>query len=119
MPKLTRLTHPTPCPCSNRVAGGHHGLKSTIKCPCHVNLFHLYLGGPFATSMTLGDSLRSKEPDTLFFYKQPLFLAEPGKEIEITTSKLTTMCLKNQQFQPMCAYKLRAYKKNKVYSVSE
>ena len=48
-----------------------------------------------------------------FFYKQPLFLAEPGKEIEITTSKLTTMCLKNQQFQPMCAYKLRAYKKIK------
>jgi len=44
-------------------------------------------------------------------------LAEPGKEIEITTSKLTTMCLKNQQFQPMCAYKLRAYKKNKVYSL--
>ena len=42
-------------------------------------------------------------------------MAEPGKEIEITTSKLTTMCLKNQQFQPMCAYKLRAYKKNKVY----
>ena len=26
------------------------------------------------------------------------------------------MCLKNQQFQPMCAYKLRAYKKKKVYS---
>jgi len=50
-----------------------------------------------------------------FFYKQPIISAEPGKEIEITTSKLTTMCLKNQQFQPMCAYKLRAYKKNKVY----
>ena len=48
------------------------------------------------------------------FYKQPLFLAEPGKEIEITTSKLTTMCLKNQQFQPMCAYKLRAYKRNTI-----
>ena len=44
-------------------------------------------------------------------YKQPHFLAEPGKEIEVTTSKLTTMCLKYRQFQPECAYKLRAYKK--------
>ena len=62
MPKLTRLTHPTPCPCSNRAAGGHHGMKSPIEHLCPVNLFHLYLGGPFATSMTLGDSLRPKEP---------------------------------------------------------
>ena len=28
-----------------------------------------------------------------FFYKHGLFLAEAGKEIEIATSKLTTMCL--------------------------
>ena len=28
------------------------------------------------------------------FYKHGLFLAEPGREIEIATSKLTTMCLK-------------------------
>ena len=62
MPQLTRLTHSTPCPCSNRVAGGHHGLKSPIEGLCHVNLFHLYLGGPLATSMTLGDFLRTKEP---------------------------------------------------------
>ena len=30
---------------------------------------------------------------TALFYKQPLFLAEPGKEIEITTSELTTICV--------------------------
>ena len=30
----------------------------------------------------------------LVFHKHGLFLAEPGKEIEITISKLTTMCLK-------------------------
>ena len=39
----------------------------------------------------------------LFFYKQPHFLAEPGK--------LTTMCLKYKQFQPESAYKLPTYKK--------
>ena len=30
----------------------------------------------------------------IFFYKLGLFLAEPRKKIEITTSKLTMMCLK-------------------------
>ena len=38
-------------------------------------------------------------------------MAEPGKEI--TTSKLT-MCLKYKKFQPLFAYKLRAFKKNKM-----
>ena len=66
MPQLSRLTHSTPCPCSNRVAGGHHGLKSPIEGLCHVNLFHLYLSGPLATSMTLGDFLRTKEPARVF-----------------------------------------------------
>ena len=36
----------------------------------------------------------------IFFYKHGLFLTEPGKEIEITTSKLTTMCLKYGQLKP-------------------
>ena len=44
-------------------------------------------------------------------YKQPHYLAMPGKEIEITTSKLNTVCLKYKQFQPECTYELRAYKK--------
>ena len=43
-------------------------------------------------------------------------MAEPGKEIEIATSKLTTMCLKYWWFQPERAYKAVAYKKKKVYT---
>ena len=39
------------------------------------------------------------------------FGPEPGKEIEITTNKSTTMCLKNREFQPECVYKLGVYKK--------
>ena len=39
----------------------------------------------------LKDGLRAT---LIFFYKHGLFWAEPGKEIEIATSKLTTMCLK-------------------------
>ena len=35
----------------------------------------------------------------------------PLKEIEITTNKLTTMCLKYAQFAALRAYKLCAYKK--------
>ena len=50
---------------------------------------------------------------TYFFYKHGLFLAEPGKEIEIATSKLTTMCLKYWWFQPERAYKAVAFKKKK------
>jgi len=50
---------------------------------------------------------------TNFFYKHGLFLAEPGKEIEITTSKLTTICIENKRFQPERAYKPVAYKKKK------
>ena len=37
---------------------------------------------------------------TYFVYKHALSLAEPGKEKEITTNKLTTMCLKYGRFQP-------------------
>ena len=38
--------------------------------------------------------------NTLFiFFKQPLFWLKPLKEIEITTNKLTTMCLKYGQFE--------------------
>ena len=55
----------------------------------------------------------------IFFYKHGLFLAEPGKEIEIATSKLTTMCLKYWWFQPERAYKAVAYKKKKVYLLKE
>ena len=43
------------------------------------------------------------------------YRAEPGKEIEITTNKLTMMCLKYEQFSGWRAYKPRAYKKNNVY----
>ena len=60
----------------------------------------------------LEDSDASEKPPTLFiFYKQPLFWLKPLKEIEITTNKLTTMCLKYGQFEAQRAYKLRAYKK--------
>ena len=41
-------------------------------------------------------------------------MAEPGKETEITTSKLTAMCLKYWWFQPEHAYKAVAYKKKSV-----
>ena len=43
------------------IARGHHGLKSAMECLCHVNLLHLYLGGPYATSLTLGAPLRPKK----------------------------------------------------------
>ena len=42
-------------------------------------------------------------------------MAEPGEEIEIATSKSTTMCLKYGWFQPERAHKAVAYKKKKVY----
>ena len=50
-----------------------------------------------------------------FFYKHTLLWAEPGKEIEITTNKLTKMCLKYGRFSAWRAYKLRAYK-TRLYS---
>ena len=53
-----------------------------------------------------------------FFHKHGLFLGEPGKEIEIATNKLTTMCLKYWWFQPEHAYKAVAYKKKKVWCIS-
>ena len=51
----------------------------------------------------------------VFSYKHALFLAEPGKEIEIATNKITTVCLIFRQFSAWRAYKLRAYKKKNVY----
>ena len=45
------------------------------------------------------------------FFKQTLFWAKPGKEIEITTNQLT-MCLKYGRFSGLYACKLRAYKEN-------
>ena len=47
--------------CIASIARGHHGLKSAMECLCHVNLLHLYLGGPYATSLTLGAPLRPKK----------------------------------------------------------
>ena len=38
-------------------------------------------------------------------------MAEPEKEIEITTSKLIMICLKYEWFQAERAYKAAAYKK--------
>ena len=49
-----------------------------------------------------------------FFISTDFFWAEPGKEIEITICKLTTMCLR-YCFQPKRAYEVVAYKKKKVY----
>ena len=53
--------------------------------------------------------------NTHFYYEHTLFWAEPGKEIEITTNKLTTMCLKYGRFSAWRAFKSRAFKKNNVY----
>ena len=66
-----------------------------------------------APSLMLLDSLFAL--DIFFSYKHALFSAEPGKEIEITTNKITTVCLIFRQFSAWRAYKLRAYKKRNVY----
>ena len=63
------------------------------------------------TGHVLLSGVRNKARNTHVFYKHTLFWAQPGKEIEITTNKLTTMCLEYEQFEAYHAYKLRAYKK--------
>ena len=55
-----------------------------------------------------------KRKKHIFFYKHTLLWAEPGKEIEITTYKLTMMCLKYGRFLGWCAYKPRSFKKTYV-----
>ena len=43
-------------------------------------------------------ALRNGSSTPFIFCKHTLFWAKPLKEIEITTNKLTTMCLKYGQF---------------------
>ena len=43
--------------------------------------------------------------------------SEPQREIEIATSKLTTMFLNFGKFEPQCSYKHGSYKKKKVYEM--
>ena len=59
--------------------------------------------------------IQSHTTSHIVFYKHTLFWAEPGKEIKITTNKLTKMCLKFGQFSAWHAYKPRAYKKTMCY----
>ena len=54
---------------------------------------------------------------TFFFYKNMLSRSEPQKEIEIVTSKLTTMFLNFGKFEPQRSYKHGSYKKKKVYCI--
>ena len=55
---------------------------------------------------------------TLFFsYKNMLSRSEPQKEIEIATSKITTMFLNFGKFEPQRSYKHGSYKKKKVYVI--
>ena len=50
---------------------------------------------------------------TFFFYKNMLSRSEPQKEIEIATSKITTMFLNFGKFEPQRSYKHGSYKKKK------
>ena len=43
------------------------------------------------------------------------FGLEPGKDIEITTNKSTTLCLQNTEFQPECVYKKSVYEIDGIY----
>ena len=54
-------------------------------------------------------------PRTLFFIRTSKKKSEPGKEIEITTNKITTMSLNIGHFPGWNPYKLCPYKKNRVY----
>ena len=49
-----------------------------------------------------------------FFYKNMLSRSEPQKEIEIATSKITTMFLNFGKFEPQRSYKHGSYKKKRV-----
>ena len=50
-PKYAQTNQIFHCPCSDRVARGHHGCKSFIEHPCHVILFTLCPDSPYVTSL--------------------------------------------------------------------
>ena len=68
-------------------------VSSTFRC---VEVGCICICVTFLQKMTLHHGfLENNFKGTLIFFKSTdFFLAEPGNEIEITTSKLTMMCLK-------------------------
>ena len=85
-----------------------HGLE---RCRLNVSFIQVYQG----TDKTRNSSWSNTFIYThIILYKNILFSAQAGKEIQIATSKSTTMFLKYWHFEPERSYKKCCYKKNCV-----